>query len=78
MPFEDKGSAKEIWSFLFLAFLGRLNLLSGKVVFMRKKNYKGVKCTKRYVEKCEDICKIYDAIQYAYAECEALFEEHYN
>ena len=35
---------------------------------MRKKNYKGAKCTKRYVEKCEDVCKTYDAIQYAYAD----------
>ena len=35
---------------------------------MRKRNYKGVKCTKRYVEKCEDVCKTYDAIQYAYAD----------
>ena len=34
---------------------------------MRKKNYKGAKCTKRYLEKCEDVCKTYDAIQYAYA-----------
>lgn len=34
---------------------------------MRKKNYKGAKCTKRYVDKCEDVCKTYDAIQYAYA-----------
>ena len=34
---------------------------------MRKKNYKGAKCAKRYVEKCEDVCKTYDAIQYAYA-----------
>ena len=35
---------------------------------MRKKNYKGAKCTKRYVEKCDDVCKTYDAIQYAYAD----------
>ena len=35
---------------------------------MRKKNYKGVKCTKRYVAKCEDVCKTYDPIQYAYAD----------
>ena len=34
---------------------------------MRKKNYKGAKCTKRYVNKCDDVCKTYDAIQYAYA-----------
>ena len=33
---------------------------------MRKKNYKGAKCTKRYVNKCGDVCKTYDAIQYAY------------
>ncbi len=35
---------------------------------MRKKNYKGAKCTKRYVEKCEEVCKTYDAIQYAYVD----------
>ena len=35
---------------------------------MRKKNYKGVKCTKRYVEKCEGVCKTFDNIQYAYAD----------
>ena len=33
---------------------------------MRKKNYKGVKCTKKYVEKCEGVCKTFDNIQYAY------------
>lgn len=35
---------------------------------MRKKNYKGVKCTKRTVRKCEGVCKTYDQIQYAYAD----------
>lgn len=34
---------------------------------MRKKNYKG-KCEKRRVEKCSDVCRTYDAIQYAYAD----------
>ena len=33
---------------------------------MRKKNFKG-RCEKRKLEKCEDVCKTYDAIQYAYA-----------
>lgn len=35
---------------------------------MRKKNYKGAKCTKRTIPKCEGICKTYDSIQYAYAD----------
>ena len=34
---------------------------------MRKKNFKG-RCEKRRLEKCMDLCKTYDAIQYAYAE----------
>lgn len=34
---------------------------------MRKKNYKG-RCEKRTLSKCEDVCRIYDEIQYAYAD----------
>lgn len=34
---------------------------------MRKRNYKG-RCEKRTISKCEDICRTYDAIQYAYAD----------
>ena len=34
---------------------------------MRKKNYKG-RCEKRIITKCKDVCKTYDAIQYAYSE----------
>ena len=34
---------------------------------MRKKNFKG-RCEKRKIGKCEDVCKTYDAIQYAYAD----------
>ncbi|MBQ7065287.1 MAG: hypothetical protein IJN92_00540 [Lachnospiraceae bacterium] len=41
---------------------------------MRKKNYKGAKCTKRYVEKCEGVCKTYDTIQYAYADLLTVLE----
>lgn len=33
---------------------------------MRKKNYKG-RCEKRRIGKCKEICRTYDAIQYAYA-----------
>ena len=43
--------------------------------FMRKKNYKGAKCTKRYVNKCDDVCKTYDAIQYVYANLLSETEE---
>lgn len=34
---------------------------------MRKRNFKG-RCTKRYVPKCTDICRTYDALQEAYAD----------
>ena len=42
---------------------------------MRSLSYKGVKCTKRYVNKCGDVCKTYDAIQYAYANLLSETEE---
>ena len=34
---------------------------------MRKKNFKG-RCEKRMIGKCSDVCRTYDAIQYAYAD----------
>jgi len=34
---------------------------------MRKKNYKG-RCEKRMIPKCEEVCKTFDSIQYAYAD----------
>ena len=34
---------------------------------MRKKNYKG-RCEKRMVAKCTEVCRTYDAIQYAYVD----------
>ena len=34
---------------------------------MRKKNYKG-RCEKKYVSKCDSICKTYDPIQTAYVD----------
>lgn len=34
---------------------------------MRKKNFKG-RCEKRVITKCNEVCKTYDAIQYAYAD----------
>lgn len=35
---------------------------------MRKKNYRGTKCIKRELKKCEDICKTYDKIQTVYTD----------
>lgn len=34
---------------------------------MRKKNFKGL-CEKRVIAKCSEVCRTYDAIQYAYAD----------
>lgn len=34
---------------------------------MRKKNFKG-RCEKRQVPKCREVCKTYDAVQYACAD----------
>ncbi len=34
---------------------------------MRKKNFKG-RCEKRMIGKCVEVCRTYDAIQYAYAD----------
>lgn len=42
---------------------------------MRKKNYRGAKCTKRILSKCENVCRTYDAIQYAYADLLSASED---
>lgn len=34
---------------------------------MRKKNFKG-RCEKRKIDKCSEVCRTYDVIQYAYAD----------
>lgn len=34
---------------------------------MRKKGFKG-RCEKRMLEKCTDVCRTYNTVQYAYAE----------
>ena len=34
---------------------------------MRKRNYKG-RCEKRVINKCKEVCRTYDPIQYAYAD----------
>ncbi len=36
---------------------------------MRKRNFKG-RCTKRYVPKCMDICRTYDALSDSYRKSE--------
>lgn len=41
---------------------------------MRKKNYKG-RCEKRTISKCEDVCRTFDPIQYAYADVLQASEE---
>ena len=48
---------------------------------MRKKNFKG-RCEKRKIGKCAEVCRTYDAIQYAYAdilqECDEVKEIRCN
>lgn len=58
------------WRFPSLVFLGKKG-----GIFMRKKNYKGAKVSKRVVAKCEGVCRTYDAIQYAYANLLSEAEE---
>ena len=41
--------------------------LTQEVDGMRKKNFKG-RCEKRMIGKCTEVCRTYDAIQYAYAD----------
>lgn len=41
---------------------------------MRKKNYKG-RCEKRTISKCEDVCRTFDPIQFAYADVLQASEE---
>lgn len=53
-------------SFLGNGKRGRIFLIQ-EVDRMRKKNFKG-RCEKRMIGKCTDVCRTYDAIQYAYAD----------
>ena len=41
---------------------------------MRKKNFKG-RCEKRTISKCEEVCRTFDSIQYAYADVLQASEE---
>ena len=41
---------------------------------MRKKNFKG-RCEKRTISKCEDVCRTFAPIQYAYADVLQASEE---
>ena len=34
---------------------------------MRRHDFRGAKCTKRNLDKCEGVCKTYDDLQYAFA-----------
>ena len=47
-------------------FLGKQKQDERKA-FMRKKNFKG-RCEKRTISKCEEVCRTFDSIQYAYAD----------
>lgn len=42
---------------------------------MRRSDFRGQKCVKRNVEKCEGVCKTMWAIQYAYSDVLASSED---
>ena len=64
----DKFPKSGMISFLGAVF-GKMQDVPGWEVLqrMRKKNFKG-RCEKRMIGKCSDVCRTYDAIQYAYAD----------
>lgn len=51
----------------FRANLGSAESQKEKVFGMRKKGYKG-RTEKRILSKCNDVCRTYDEIQFAYAD----------
>ena len=57
------------YDFIFGSVFGKMQDVPGWEVLqrMRKKNFKG-RCEKRMIGKCSDVCRTYDAIQYAYAD----------
>ena len=62
--------------FIFGNVFGRMQDVPGWEVLrrMRKKNFKG-RCEKRMIGKCAEVCRTYDAIQYAYADLLQMDEE---
>ena len=67
IPNSPKTTHFHFWeSFLGNGKRGRIFLIQ-EVDRMRKKNFKG-RCEKRMIGKCTDVCRTYDAIQYAYAD----------
>ena len=57
------------YDFIFGNVFGKMQDVPGWEVLrrMRKKNFKG-RCEKRMIRKCTEVCRTYDAIQYAYAD----------
>lgn len=66
---ECKNSPKTLLFHFWEPFLGTTGRLirAGEDERMRKKNFKG-RCEKRVIDKCSEVCRTYDAIQYAYAD----------
>ena len=55
------------YDFIFGSVFGKMQDVPRWEVLqrMRKKNFKR-RCEKRMIGKCSDVCRTYDAIQYAY------------
>ena len=68
-PKNDRQNPQKHSDFIFGSVFGKMQDVPGWEVLqrMRKKNFKG-RCEKRMIGKCSDVCRTYDAIQYAYAD----------
>ena len=68
-PKKEFPKSQKWYDFIFGSVFGKMQDVPGWEVLqrMRKKNFKG-RCEKRMIGKCSDVCRTYDAIQYAYAD----------
>ena len=68
-PKRDFPNPQKWCDFIFGSVFGKMQDVPRWEVLrrMRKKNFKG-RCEKRMIGKCSEVCRTYDAIQYAYAD----------
>ena len=63
------GGGFRFWELVFHcwgSFWESKNRMKGRFS-MRKKNFKG-RCEKRTISKCDEVCRTFDSLQYAYAD----------
>ena len=65
-PYSFPLGEEQISFFFLYLFPFKRRRGEGRRKKMRPKNYKGSRCTKRKLKKCEEIAKTYDKVQTAY------------